>query len=182
MRILSLSVYHATPTAILADEPGTRAGDGLELVDLDGPRIAALFGSAPRAELFPAWLRAGYRGLLLTEDGEWVCIGWLATPSSPPAVHLPSWAGGAFWIFNCHTRAERRGEGHYQRMLVGLVRLAAELGCDDGQGVFVDAMAANVPAVKAIERVGFRRAGRVIHFEISRLGLRLAIPIGVPRA
>ena len=174
-----LNVYRATPGSILARDVVARPVGRLDLLDLDEPRIGTLAGSVPGVAQFIPWLRAGYRGLLLAENSAWVCVGWLATPASPPPVHLRN--GGAYWIFNCHTRADRRGEGHYQRMLVGLVQLAARLGCADEEGIFVDALASNAPAVAAIERVGFRRVGTIIQVEISRLGLRLTVPIGLPR-
>jgi hypothetical protein len=181
MRLLSLSVYRASIVALLG-----RANEGqpvteLSLVELERAGVSDLLGSAPQAELFPAWLDAGYRGLALMRDGTWVSYGWLATPSSPPAVHLPSWTAGRFWIFNCRTRTELRGQGNYQRMLVELVRLAGRLGSQEGDEIFVDSLSSNAASVRAIERVGFAAAGKILQLEVSRLGLRPSIAIGVPR-
>lgn len=180
MRILSLDVYRATPAAVLAGPEARPLTPDLELLDLDGRRAADLVETGPHAERFPAFVAAGYRGLLLAQGNDWLSVGWLATPMSPPAIHLPQWAGGRFWIFNCRTRSEHRGHGHYQRILVGLVDLASRLGDEERDQVFIDTESSNAPSIRAIERVGFSRAGRIYQLEISRLGLRPTLPIGVP--
>lgn len=182
MRLLSLKVYCATVEPVLAragERPTARELE-LELIEIDDDLAHGLLASAPQAELFAAWLAAGYRGLVLADRKEWVSFGWLASPSSPPAVHLPSWADGQFWIFNCRTHDGRRGEGHYQRLLVELVRLAGRLGSPEDV-VFIDTISSNLPSVRAIERVGFEPAGRILQLEVSRLGLRPSLPLGVPR-
>lgn len=182
MRLLRLNVYRATPAGVADGGGESSPTPGLKLIELTGPTVADLLGAAPQAELFPVWLAAGYRGLVLERDGAWLSFGWLATPSSPSAVHVPTSLGaGRFWIFNCHTRFEHRGQGHYQRLLVGLVELATRLGAGAEDEVFIDTVSANRPSIRAIERVGFRPAGRILQLDVSRLGMRLSLPIGVPR-
>ena len=180
MRLLSLKVYAAAAGMILAraaERPETRSP---EFVAVDHERAVGILGSAPQAELFPGWIEAGYRGLVHTDREGWASFGWLASPASPPAVHLPRWAGERFWIFNCRTRDDRRGEGLYQHLLIELVRLASQVGGPEAI-VFVDSISSNAPSVQAIEHIGFDPAGSILQLEVSRLGLRPSLPLGVPR-
>lgn len=181
MNLAILHVFRARPCNVAAVGAQLSRGLDVEVGELDEAMIARFFPTPERGP-FLEWHRTGFRGLVLSGRGEWIAYGWLATPDSGPAPHLPRWAGNRFWIFNCHTRVERRGQGYYGALLVELVALAADLGCAPAGTVFIDTESDNLPGRRAIERVGFEPAARLAQLTVSRLGLRLTTPLQVSNA
>ena len=120
-----------------------------------------------RARLFQTLLRQGYQGMLLASDEAWMAYGWMATPVTPPPIHLPLQQKGRYWIFYCHTAVNHRGQGHYQRILNLLLQEAARQG-GVGQTMFIDTTVDNGASRKAILRVGFNSCGTIITLNLPR--------------
>jgi len=137
--------------------------------------LGRLFGSEPaRRETFAAFLRAGHVGIVREEAGRWIAYGWLATPSSGPPDHLPDSASGRWWIFYCRTVEDRRGEGHYRRAVTRLVDEARVRAAEEVP-VFIDTREDNLPARRAVERLGFSPRGVVTIYRIPRTSVRWAV-------
>lgn len=137
-----------------------------------GPPTLSLFDDDPaRRDRFAGFLERGHRGVVLPGIDRWRAYGWLATPTSGPAEHLPPATGGRWWIFYCRTADDERNRGHYRRALVRLVREAAATAGTDAR-VHIDTRDDNAPARSAIERLGFRPAGVVHLVRVPRTSLR----------
>jgi len=164
--------------SIQGDALGAVPGDDpAGWVRLDERRVDHLFAAEPeRRSRFLAFLRRGHRGVALADAGRWVAYGWLATPRSGPADHLPTSTAGRYWIFYCRTADDQRNRGHYRRALVALVGAAAG-DADPGDAstptVFIDTRDDNAPARSAIERLGFVPAGVVHLWRLPRTTRRL---------
>ena len=140
---------------------------------LDAGRIAELFAAEPeRRERFQEFLARGHTGAALADGSRWLAYGWLATPGSGPADHLPASTAGRYWIFYCRTADDQRNRGHYRRALVTLVRAAAADGGPSTR-VFIDTRDDNAPARSAIERLSFGPAGVVHIWRLPRTSRRL---------
>ncbi|MGZ4164318.1 MAG: hypothetical protein ACXVPK_09795, partial [Tumebacillaceae bacterium] len=116
-----------------------------------------------RQTVFQEFLRKGYVGFLLHQQGQWVSYGWMSTPSSPQPPHLPRFIRKyrCFWLFYAHTREEYRGRG-YQKLTLRLrIHHAMSNGEEIGP-IFVDIENWNLPSYRALQSLKFSPNG-VMH-------------------
>lgn len=127
--------------------------------------VEVLFGDDPaRRGRFLRFVRAGFPGLFLVRNGEWVSYGWVTAPGAGRPRHLPRWAGklGAWWIFYCHTREEFRGQGNYKRLLAQLVALIRAR--DPAALILCDTLPENFASRSAVLQSGFVPAGEMVWY------------------
>lgn len=130
--------------------------------------IRWLFRADPsRRRKFLRFLRAGYFGLFLVRNGEWVSHGWITQPRNrayPP--HLPRRVSdlGAYWIFYCHTRKPFRNQGIQKRLIAQFVNLVRTRQ-PDGM-VVCDVLPNNIPSIRAAIQSGFIPFGVVVTYRL----------------
>jgi len=120
-----------------------------------------------RRDKFLRFLRAGYSGLFLVRNGEWISHGWITQPGNrgyPP--HLPRQVSdvGAYWIFYCHTRKPFRNQGIQKRLIAQFVNLIRTPQPD--AVVLCDALPDNVASNRAAKQTGFIPFGVVVTYKL----------------
>lgn len=147
--------------------------DGSEWVVADQRIIRSLFvNHGYLRKKFSFFLDAGYFGLILVRDGQWLSYGWCAQPRSLPPPHLPAWVRtlDAYWVFYCHTKENFRGRGVYKQLLRVLLAQACEK--HRNAVIYADTFAENAASRQAMLSSGFRPCGTFTTYKlwVPRIG------------
>jgi RimJ/RimL family protein N-acetyltransferase len=142
-------------------------------INADRENVESIFdGDRRLAKLFQNFLQEGCIGLVLVQNRNWICYGWMSIPGKSPPPQLPRWIRelDVYWIFYCHTREGFRGRGHYKRLLRQLVGRARNR--EARTEIYIDTQLDNIASRRAITATGFRPCGMIetYKFWIPRLG------------
>jgi RimJ/RimL family protein N-acetyltransferase len=128
-----------------------------------------LFANDGRQRIFLGFLERGFQGVFLSDDDIWIAHCWISTPSTLGPTHLARSIQtlNVYWLLYGRTREEYRGRGHLKETMSLLAYRARTQ--DPQADVFVDAMIHNIPARRAMLRVGFEPSGMTITLRFPKL-------------
>lgn len=143
----------------------------VEAVNLDPATIQWLFASEPqRLEKLLSYAERGFRGLALHQDGHWIAMGWLSTPTTRQPDHLPRSVRGRPWLFGARIHTAFRSKGYAKLALNHL--LQAQGGVEElGPTLYADVFTANTASRRSALGLGARPAGVMFTLEIPKLKL-----------
>jgi RimJ/RimL family protein N-acetyltransferase len=135
----------------------------------DENNIRRLFASEERERIFLDFLERRFQGVFLFDEDTWIAHCWISTPSTLGPTHQARSVQtlNIYWLLYGRTREEYQGRGHLKETMSLLVHRART---EDPQAdIYVDAMIHNIPARRAMWRVGFEPSGMTITVRFPKL-------------
>ena len=105
---------------------------------------------------------SGASGIILYNDDHWFTYGWFQPPEiSKYPFQLPiRWRKSkTYWIFNCRTNSQFRGNGWYTLLLYHMIMILTKIG-KKSYPILIDTGDKNIGALKAIKKIGFVQIGK----------------------